>query len=73
MNIAILGLVMLTNSFTWATYNKVGEGVIRIELTKQYVPHVEFTDLEESEAEDMQISIEDTSYERLRASQSSLI
>jgi len=62
MNIAILGLVMLTNSLTWATYNKVGQGVVRIELTKQYVPHVEITDLEESEAEDMEIRIEESSY-----------
>ena len=34
ISIAILGLVMLTNSLSWATYNKVGDGVVRIELTK---------------------------------------
>lgn len=62
VSIAILGLVMLTNSLSWAAYNKVGEGIVRIELTKQYVPHVEITELEESETADMEITIEETSY-----------
>jgi len=48
-NLAILGVVMLQNSVSLAAYNKVGQGVVRIELTKQYIPHVEVTDLEESE------------------------
>lgn len=62
IRIAVLGLVMLNDSLSLATYNKVGDGVVRIELTKQYVPRVEITDLEESETADAEIRIEETSY-----------
>ena len=47
--LAILGVTLLQNSMSMAAYNRVGQGVVRVDLKKQWVPHVEITDLEESE------------------------
>ena len=61
-NLAIVATVLLQNSVSVATYNRVAQGVVRIDLTKQYVPHVDIIDLEESETTDLEIRIEESSY-----------
>ena len=43
---------MISYSQVQAAFNSLGNGVVRIELTKHIQPHVDIEDLEESEAVD---------------------
>ena len=47
--------------------------MVRIELTRHYVPRREIAELEESGEADMQIQIEGSDYQRLRESQNLMI
>jgi hypothetical protein len=49
-----------------AAYNQVASNVVRVDLTKQYVPHQEITELDLGEQLDEQIFIENGSYQELR-------
>ena len=69
--LALLGL--LSNQVTHAAYNRVAENVVRVELTKQWIPRHEITELEESENADSEIQIYETSYQRLRETQKNFI
>ena len=70
-SIAILNLFLgITDKYSVkAAENKV----LRIELEKHFVPHVEIEELEESDEHDGQIMIEDMSYAQLRSMQNSHI
>lgn len=69
--LALLGL--LSDQGVNAAYNRVAENVVRVELTKQWIPRTEYTELEESEEGGMEIQIEETSYQRLRETQKNFI
>ena len=45
-----------------AAFNKVSNNVARVDLTKQWVPHQEITELDLGEQLDEQIFIENGSY-----------
>jgi hypothetical protein len=51
-----------------AAYSRVSEGVVRVDLKKEYVPHQEITelDLDEELDEKVQLTIENGSYQELR-------
>jgi hypothetical protein len=66
ISIAVMALI----SSSSAAYNKVSQGVLRIELEKQFIPKFEVTELEETNDE---IEIEDMTYVQLRAKQNKAI
>lgn len=59
-SIAILNLFLGTTDLY--SVNAAENKVLRIELEKHYVPHVEIEELEESDVHDGQIMIEDMNY-----------
>jgi hypothetical protein len=62
----VVALLLMKDSL--AAYSQVAEGVLRVDLTKQYVPHQEYTelDLDEELDEKVQLTIENGSYQELR-------
>lgn len=64
--LAVLNLV--TFDQVRAAFNKVSNGVVRIELTKHFQPHHEIEDLEEDAEADGLLTIEiDNDYKKLRS------
>ena len=52
-SLAVLALLsLITLDQVYAAYNQVGNGLVRIELTKHYQAHQEIEDLEEDAEED---------------------
>ena len=49
---AMAGVLIMKDQSASASYNQVANGVVRIELKRQYVPHHEIIELEEAEGED---------------------
>jgi hypothetical protein len=60
----VVALLLMKDSM--AAYNQVASNVVRVDLTKQYVPHQEITELDLGEQLDEQIFIENGSYQELR-------
>ena len=59
-SLTFLSALVLTAN---ASYNQVSEGVVRIELKKEYIPKIEYTELT---IENDIITIEDSTYTQLR-------
>ena len=59
-SLTFLSALVLTAN---ASYNQVSEGVVRIELKKEYIPKIEYTELT---IENDIITIEDNTYTQLR-------
>jgi len=70
-SLAVCALLLISSSM--AAFNKVGNGVVRIELTKHYQPHYDIEDIEEKAEEDDQIQIEIADYQQLRNAQNQKI
>ena len=67
LSLTKLFILALLFSSSSGIYNKVSQGVVRVDLTKQFVPHQEIMELEESESKyEDYIEIEDISYTQLR-------
>ena len=62
----VVALLLIKDSM--AAYSGVSEGVVRVDLKKEYVPHQEITelDLDEELDEKVQLTIENGSYQELR-------
>lgn len=56
----VVALLLMKDSM--AAFNKVSNNVVRVDLTKQWVPHQEITELDLGEQLDEQIFIENGSY-----------
>lgn len=59
--LAILNLISINQVQT--AFNKVSQGVVRIELTKHFQPHQEIEDLEEDAETEGSIQIEIENYQ----------
>ena len=71
ITLGVLGL--LSSKVVFGAYNRVAENVVRVELTKQWIPRHEITELEESDKADMEIQIYESNYQRLRETQKNFI
>ena len=56
----VVALLLMKDSM--AAFNKVSNNVVRVDLTKQWVPHQGITELDLGEQLDEQIFIENGSY-----------
>jgi len=68
--ISSLAVLLLLAKSSSASFNKVGQGVVRVDLEKRFMPKVEAMELTE---ELDNIYIEDESYVMLRQKQSKMI
>ncbi len=60
LSLTFLSALVLTAN---ATYNQVSDGVLRIELKKEYIPKMEYAELN---VENDIITIQDNTYTQLR-------